>query len=173
MRAVTIGEAARQAGVGVETIRFYERRGLVEQPRKPQGSGFRSYAPEQIERIKFIRQAQQLGFSLREIQEILSLRADPKADCSMIRTQAVAKLDEVRRKIHQLHQIGSALEALIAVCPGRGSLEACSILDMLAVPRQGISAGAGTSAQPLTGPAMRKQGHDSNFGPPPKRRASK
>jgi MerR family mercuric resistance operon transcriptional regulator len=117
MRAVTIGEAARQAGVGVETIRFYERRGLIEQPRKPQGSGCRSYPPEQIEHIKFIRQAQQLGFSLREIQEIFSLRADPKADCSMIRAQAAAKLDEVRRKIDQLHQIGSALEALIAVCP--------------------------------------------------------
>jgi MerR family mercuric resistance operon transcriptional regulator len=173
MRAVTIGEAARQAGVGVETIRFYERRGLVEQPRKPQGSGFRSYTPEQIERIKFIRQAQQLGFSLREIQELLSLRADPKADCSMIRAQAAAKLDEVRRKIEQLHQIGSALEALIAVCPGRGSLKACSILDMLAAPVKRLVAGPGTSAQPVIGSAMRKQRRDERSAAPAKRRAGK
>jgi len=132
MRAQTIGEAARQAGVGVETIRFYERRGLIERPLKPQGSGFRTYPAEQVRRIKFIRQAQQIGFSLKEIRELLALRADPKADCSMVRQQAVGKLEEVRHKIEQLHRIGSALEGLIAVCPGRGGLQACSILDTLA-----------------------------------------
>jgi MerR family transcriptional regulator, copper efflux regulator len=134
MRDVTIGEAARQAGVGVETIRFYERRGLIEQPLKPQNAGFRIYSPDQLKRIKFIRQAQRLGFSLREIRELLALRADPKADCSFVRDQAVAKLDEVRHKIAELHRIGAALEALIAVCPGRGGLQACSILDTLTDP---------------------------------------
>lgn len=131
MRDLTIARAARQAGVSVETIRFYERRGLIEQPRKPQGSGFRIYSPDQVRRIKFIRQAQQIGFTLHEIQELLSLRADSAADCSMVRGQAMAKLEEVRRKGEQLRQIGSALEALIAVCPGRGSLQACTILDTL------------------------------------------
>ncbi|MDE2495832.1 MAG: MerR family DNA-binding protein [Alphaproteobacteria bacterium] len=131
MKDLTIGEAARQAGVGVETIRFYERRGLIEQPLKPQDSSFRIYSGEQLKRIKFIREAQRLGFSLKEIQELLALRADPNADCSMVQQQAVAKLDEVRGKIDQLHRIGSALEALIAVCPGSGSLQACSILDTL------------------------------------------
>lgn len=131
MREWTIGEAARRAGVGVETIRFYERRGLVEQPPKPRGAGFRVYPAEQIRRIKFIRQAQQLGFSLREIAVLLSLRADPAADCSMVRQQAVAKLDEVRGKLEQLRRIGSALEILIANCPGEGGLQVCSILDAL------------------------------------------
>lgn len=131
MRDLTIGEAARQAGVGVETIRFYERRGLIEQPPKPAGVGFRVYSLEQIKRIKFIRQAQQIGFSLKEARELLALRADPRADCAAVRDQAAAKLEEVRRKIEQLREIGAALETLIAACPGSGALEACSILDTL------------------------------------------
>jgi Hg(II)-responsive transcriptional regulator len=134
---LTIAKTAREAGVGVETIRFYERRGLIEQPKKPQGSGFRVYSPEQVKRIKFIRQAQQIGFSLHEIQELLSLKADPAADCSAVRNQAVAKLEEVNRKIEQLQHIGTALKALIAVCPGRGGLQACTILDTLADPGHG------------------------------------
>lgn len=129
MRDLTIAKAAREAGVGVQTIRFYERRGLIEQPRKPQGSGFRVYSPDLVKRIKFIRQAQQIGFSLHEIQELLLLKADPAADCSMVRGHAMAKLAEVKQKIEQLRRIGSALEALIAVCPGRGGLQACTILD--------------------------------------------
>ncbi len=158
MKELTIARAARQAGVGVETIRFYERRGLIEQPRKPRGSGFRVYSPEQVKRIKFIRQAQQIGFSLHEIQELLSLRADPAADCSAVRSQAVAKLDEVKRKIDQLHHIGAALEALIAVCPGRGGLQACTILDTLIDPAHGlvppITAGGPLPAVP---PKRKKQ----------------
>lgn len=139
IQALTIAKAARQAGVGVETIRFYERRGLIEQPSKPNGSGFRVYSPEQIARIKFIRQAQQIGFSLHEIQELLSLRADPAADCSAVRVQAVVKLEDVRRKIEQLRRIGEALEALIAACPGHGGIEACTILDALSdVPRGAV-----------------------------------
>ncbi|MBU6296697.1 MAG: MerR family transcriptional regulator [Alphaproteobacteria bacterium] len=131
MKDLTIAKAAHEAGVGVETIRFYERRGLIEQPRKPRDSGFRLYSPALVKRIKFIRQAQQIGFSLHEIQELLLLRTDPAADCSTVRRQAVAKLEEVRLKIHQLRRIGTALEALIAVCPGRGGLQACTILDAL------------------------------------------
>lgn len=137
MRELTIGEAARQAGVGVETIRFYERRGLIAQPSKPQGVGFRIYSADQLKRIRFIRQAQQIGFSLHEIQELLSLRADPAADCSMVRGQAMTKLAEVKRKIEQLHHIGAALEALIALCPGCGGLQACTILDTLVDPTHG------------------------------------
>lgn len=154
MRDLTIGEATRQAGVGVETIRFYERRGLIEQPRKPQDSSFRVYLPEQIKRIKFIRQAQRTGFSLRETEELLSLRADPKADCSEVRQQAVAKLDEVGHKSEQLRRIESALKALIAVCPGRGGVETCTILDTLADPTHGhvqsIEADGVLSAVPPT-----------------------
>lgn len=157
MKDLTIAKAARQAGVGVETIRFYERRGLIEQPRKPQDSGFRVYAPDQVKRITFIRQAQQIGFSLSEIQELLSLRADPTADCSMVRDQAMAKLEDVKRKIEQLHHIGAALEALIAVCPGRGGLQACTILDTLTDPAHGPMPPIATDGLLPTVPPKRKR----------------
>jgi len=129
MQTLTIGKAAREAGVNIETIRFYERRGLVERP--PKGNGYRVYSPEEVARIRFIKEAQQIGFSLSEIGDLLSLRADPAADCSEVRRQAVAKLDQVNQKIEQLRAVGVALETLIAACPGRGALQACSILDAL------------------------------------------
>lgn len=129
---MTISRAAERAGVGVETIRFYERRGLIEQPARPRSGGYRFYDDEVVERIRFIRQAQELGFSLREITELLSLRADPAADCGDVRTQAVSKRDEVDRKIAQLRLIRRALDALIASCPGSGALRACTIIDAMA-----------------------------------------
>ena len=131
MSSLTIGKAAREAGVNIETVRFYERRGLIERP--PKGEGYRAYTPVQVARIRFIKEAQQIGFSLREIADLLALRADPAADCSEVRRQAVAKLDEVERKIGQLRAVGAALETLIAACPGRGALQACSIMDVLTV----------------------------------------
>lgn len=130
MRDMTISKAAKQAGVGVETVRFYERKGLIEQPPKPE-SGFRTYPPEIVDRVRFIRQAQEIGFSLREIDELLSLRADPGTDCGDIRERALAKRVEVERKIGQLARIRSALNELIAACPGRGALRSCSILSAL------------------------------------------
>ena len=136
---LTIGKAASEAGVNVETIRFYERQGLVEQPPKPDGASVRRYSAETVERIRFIKEAQFLGFSLREIRDLLALRADPAADCAEVREQAVAKLQEVRRKIDRLQQIGAALETLIAACPGRGGLQACSIMDALTL-RSGTQA---------------------------------
>jgi len=143
MNAMTIGPAARLAGVGIETIRFYERRGLIEQPPKPAGSGFRVYPEETVLRLRFIRQAQEIGFSLREIDELLSMRADPAADCGDVRDRATAKLTEVNRKIAQLGQIRGALEELIAACPGRGALRACSILEALADAETGGGVGSG------------------------------
>lgn len=129
---MTISRAAQRAGVGVETIRFYERRGLIEQPARPRSGGYRFYGDEIVERIRFIRQAQELGFSLREIAELLSLRADPAADCGDVRAQAMSKREEVDRKIAQLQHIRAALNELIATCPGGGTLRACTIIDALA-----------------------------------------
>jgi Hg(II)-responsive transcriptional regulator len=128
---ITISRAAEQAGVGVETIRFYERRGLIKQPARPRSGGYRFYDDDVVERIRFIRQAQELGFSLREITELLSLRADPAADCGDVRAQAMTKREEVDRKIAQLRHIRAALDELIATCPGGGALRACTILDAL------------------------------------------
>lgn len=131
MTGVTISKAAHEAGVGVETIRFYERKRLIEQPPKPASGGYRLYSDETIERIRFIRLAQELGFSLREIEELLSLRADPSTDCADVRARAEAKLEEVTQKLGQLGRIQKGLKRLIAACPGRGAVRACSIIDAL------------------------------------------
>ncbi len=131
MTAMTIGRAARQAGVGVETIRFYERKGLIEQPLRPLDASFRVYPAETVRRIRFIREAQEIGFSLREIDELLSLRADPSADSADVRERAIAKRDEVERKIAHLQEIHAALEELISACPGEGALRQCSIMEAL------------------------------------------
>lgn len=131
MYGLSIGGAARAAGVGVETVRFYERRGLIAQPPKPLDSGFRRYPPESVERIRFIRRAQGLGFSLREIGELLALRADPSTDCAEVREHAIAKLEDIDRKAEELERFRRALETLIAACPGSGALRACSIMEAL------------------------------------------
>lgn len=131
MDRTTIAKAARQAGVGVETIRFYERKALIERPPRPVSGGYREYPAATIGRVRFIRQAQKLGFSLGEIGELLSLRADPSADCADVREKAEAKLAEVEDKIDRLNEICVALEELIAACPGGGALRACSIMESI------------------------------------------
>lgn len=152
MEAVTIGKAARAAGVGVETIRFYERCGLIEQPPKRDGAGYRVYSAETVRRIRFIRQALQIGFSLREIKELLWLRADPSADCGHVREKATAKVAEVDRKINQLERIRGALQEVIAACPGHGALRACTILEALQVARQPQSRSASPSKDTIRHP---------------------
>lgn len=124
----TIGKAAEAAGVNVETIRFYERRGLVFQPPTP-AQGYREYDSETIDRIRFIRHAQEIGFSLADIRELLALRTDPGSDCADVRLRAVARLDDVNAKIGRLQQMQAALEILIAACPGEGAISSCSILN--------------------------------------------
>lgn len=149
-----IGEVAKAAAVSIETIRFYERKGLVTQPRRPVLGGFRAYCGETVERIRFIRQAQEIGFSLKEIKELLSLRVDPRADCGEVRAHARAKLDEVRRKIVSLNQMRTALEDLIESCPGEGALGECSILEALT---RGVS--NGSDAGGADGPHGNRAGH--------------
>ncbi len=126
-----IGELAKYANVGVETIRFYERKGLISQPLRPASGGFRTYPAETIDRVRFIREAQELGFSLGEVQELLSLKADPKADCSSVRERANKKREQVDTKIKRLKALQRTLTALIDACPGKGATTDCSILDSL------------------------------------------
>lgn len=130
MSDLTIGKAADRAGVRVATIRFYERRALIKQPSRPR-NGFRVYPEETVRRIRFIRQAQELGFSLKEIKELLSLQTDPGTDCGDIRDRAIAKFGDVNLKIEKLMRIRNTLEQLISSCPGRGDLDTCSILNAL------------------------------------------
>jgi MerR family mercuric resistance operon transcriptional regulator len=135
MQTWTIGKVAREAGIGVETIRFYEREGLLEQPtRRP--SGYREYTPEAVARLRFIKQAQRLGFTLREIRELLALKLDPGAMRAQVRAQTVAKMTDIDQRIRELKRMKWALEPLIEACDGHGALEGCPILDAIEGPRQ-------------------------------------
>lgn len=146
MQDATIGKAASAAGVNVETIRFYERKGLIVQP--PKGSSYRTYSPATIARVRFIRQAQQIGFSLREVSELLAIKANPDADCAQVRREAVQKIDEVDRKLAELQRIRTALQTVIDSCPGEGDLCACTILDAIQHPAYSRDAHQIASAQP-------------------------
>ncbi len=130
METLTIGKVARLAQVGVETIRFYEREGLVAKPpRTP--SGYRQYPKETVSRIRFIRRAKELGFSLKEIKELLALRVDPETTCGDIRRRAQAKIQSIEEKIAALEKMKKALEKLAARCRGKGPTSQCPILEAL------------------------------------------
>lgn len=130
MRTLTIGQVARESGVGVETIRFYEREGLIATPPK-RSAGYRQYDAEIIRRIRFIRRGKGLGFSLREVNELLSLRPSRGRSCSDVKARACAKIEGIRAQIAVLERIKVALERLTEACEGRGSVSACPILDSL------------------------------------------
>jgi MerR family transcriptional regulator, copper efflux regulator len=138
MDGLTIGNAAKKAGVGIETIRFYERKGLIARPPRPRDGGFRVYSKSHVERVRFIRRAQSLGFSLREVHELLSLEANPKATCSDVHARAVNKLEEVEQKIAGLRAVKAALKSIISTCPKRGfAAGQCTILEALASDKNG------------------------------------
>lgn len=122
-----IGEVAGAAGVNVQTVRYYERRGLLEEPpRSP--SGYRKYEPEAVDRIRFIQQAQGLGFTLKETEELLKLRVEDPQRCPAVEVRATEKLEEVRTKIRGLRRMETVLEKLVSACR-RGSRTAeCPIL---------------------------------------------
>ena len=123
-----IGEVAKEAGVGVETVRFYEQRGLIPQPPRPSDGGYRQYSIGEIRRIKFIRRAQDLGFSLGEIGDLLKLEAGESGRCVDVRRRAEHKRDDVQGKLDNLARIKTALDTLIEACPGKGPARKCSIL---------------------------------------------
>lgn len=125
--SVTIGELARLSGVGVETIRFYERERLLEQPRRP-ANGFRRYPPEAVKRLQFVRRAKDLGFTLDEIRELLRLKAKRGARCSTVCSKARKKIAEVDERIAELVKLREALVTLADACSGEVAIEHCSIL---------------------------------------------
>ena len=127
--ALTIGRVARAAGVNVETVRFYERKGLVEQPRSPE-HGFRRYDHGVVDRIRFIKRAQELGFTLAEVDELLSLQ--DVGSCGDVRPVAEEKLAQVRAKLRDLHRVRRALEEYLVACEGTAPDASCPILDSLA-----------------------------------------
>lgn len=146
MNHLTISQLAKQAGVNVETVRYYERRGLLPAPRRG-ASGYRYYSQDDIAYLRFIRRAQTLGFSLKEIAELLALRVDPETTCEDVRKQAERKMVDVEAKIHTLERIKGALQQLIAACSGQGPTSACPILEALnSQPIPGCSAPSGSDS---------------------------
>ena len=130
MPELTIGEVAKRAGVHVETLRYYERRGLIEEPPRT-SSNYRMYPPESVRRVRFIKRAQELGFSLKEIAGLLSLRAAPKAHCGGVRRRAEAKLDDIDEKMRDLRRMKKALSGLVVQCSGLGPISECPILEAI------------------------------------------
>ncbi len=130
MRHLTIGKLAREVGVGVETVRYYERRGLLaEPPRK--ASGYRQYSADAVRSLRFIRRAKELGFSLAEVAELLALREAPEPACPDVKRQIATKIDDIGERIADLRRIRGALEELHSRCESTGSLGVCPILALL------------------------------------------
>jgi len=130
MGPLTIGQLARRAGVGIETVRFYERQGLLEEPARKE-SGYRQYEEDVVARLQFIRRAKELGFSLKGINELLTLRVDPETTCAEVRRKAEAKIVDVEEKIQALRRIKKALVKLTTACSGRGPISECPILEAI------------------------------------------
>ncbi|MEX2399593.1 MAG: MerR family DNA-binding protein [Rhodothermales bacterium] len=127
---MTRGEVAERSGVSRETVRYYERRGMIPEPPRTDGD-YRIYDEKYVERIRFIKRAQELGFSLGEIEELLELRVDPDGDCGDVRSRATAKLVDVREKIDDLRRIEAALTSLADACSGEGPTSECPILEAI------------------------------------------
>lgn len=125
-----MAEAARLGGVNIETIRYYERNGLVPKPPRTR-AGYRIFSEDAIKRLQFIKHAQELGFSLKEIKELLNLRVRRGSSCADVRTKAEAKLADVDDKIRHLREIRAALVELTDNCSGRGPIDTCTILQGL------------------------------------------
>ncbi len=125
-----IGEVAEAAGVGIDTIRYYERRGLLPVPTRTL-SGYRDYGQPAVVRLQFIQRAKTLGFSLADIAELLALSADRERGVAGVKARAEAQLVTVEERITELERMQEGLRRLIAACPGHGELEACPILAAL------------------------------------------
>ena len=127
MPGLTIGKLAREAGVGIDTVRFYERAGLLPKAQRT-ASGYRLYQPGDADRLRFIRRAKALGFSLDEIAELLQLNAG-KGTRASVRTLAQHRLDDLNQKIAEMTAIRDALSHLIKRCSGDGPVAGCPIIE--------------------------------------------
>lgn len=124
---LTIGKLAKRAGVTIETIRYYQRKGLLEEPRKP-ATGYRQYPKQAISRIRFIKRAQQTGFTLKEILELLTLDS---GHCQDVQELATAKLTQIENQIQDLTRLQKVLQELVSGCVSNESGERCSLIDSL------------------------------------------
>jgi MerR family mercuric resistance operon transcriptional regulator len=130
MEGLKVGEVAKLAGVNLQTVHYYERRGLLPRPPRTE-SNYRAYPEDAVRRVQFIKRAQELGFTLKEIKELLSLRAAPRTRCADIRKRAETKVEDIDRKVRTLQAIRKALTKLIGECSGEGPVTHCPILEAL------------------------------------------
>jgi|SRR5215469_3999189 len=130
MEQLTIGQLAKQAGVNRETVRYYERRRLLQRPSRSI-AGYRVFSDETVKRLLFIRHAKMLGFSLEEIRELLALRVHSVGTCERVRERAQMKITEIERKIDSLEQMKRVLSDLMSACMRRRKTKECPILDSL------------------------------------------
>lgn len=125
-----IGEVAKAAGIGIDAVRFYEREGLIPEPaRRP--SGYRMYSPDVVLSLRFIKRAKELGFSLKEISELLSLETSAEATAADVRKLAETKLADIEERIRALQRMRRALRKATESCTGQGPTSGCSILQTL------------------------------------------
>jgi DNA-binding transcriptional MerR regulator len=133
MKILSTNDVAERAGVNIHTVRYYEQRGLLpEPPRTP--AGYRKYGQEHVAHIRFIKRAQDLGFTLEEIRELLDLRAVPDAGAD-VRAKTEEKVQEIDGKIHDLQRIRAKLVELAGACEKHGSQESCLVLHALEEPQ--------------------------------------
>ena len=125
-----IGELAKRSGVGIDTVRFYERQGLLPKARRL-ASGYRVYDPGDVKRLRFVRRAKALGFTLEEIRDLLALSDHRDDDMAALKGLATEKLADVQAKLAELSRIREGLETLVVACPGHGALAQCPILNAL------------------------------------------
>jgi MerR family copper efflux transcriptional regulator len=130
MQTMTIGRLAKETRVNIDTIRYYERHGLLPRAARRE-SGYREYSRDDVARLSFVRRAKELGFSLTDIAELLSLSADRHNGVRGVKRKAERRVADVEQKIHELQRVRRGLKKLIAACPGHGELAKCPIVAAL------------------------------------------
>lgn len=128
---MTIGAVAKRVGVAIDTIRYYEREGLLPEPLR-RASGYRSYDDSAVRQLRFIRRAKDLGFTLEEIRDLLALSADRQRGVKAVKKRAQERLAAIDARIAELTRVRDGLEQLVDACPGHGSPDQCPILRALA-----------------------------------------
>ncbi|MCE3236913.1 MAG: merR1 [Vampirovibrio sp.] len=138
MSPLKSGTLAKRANVNPETLRYYEREGLLPEPERSE-TGYRLYADEDVKRVRFIKRAQELGFSLKEIKELLALKLDASQSASQVKKLAELKIQDIEAKIQSLRAMKSILSELTEACSGKGSVDHCPILSCLdeCIPQKG------------------------------------
>ena len=130
MKQLKIGQVAKQSDLTVETIRYYEQRGLIPEPNRLD-SGYRVYPESILTRLNFINRCKDLGFSLQEISELLSIQINPENRSALVKEQVEHKIELVKDKISELQKLQGSLEQLSGLCCGEGSVSDCPIIDYL------------------------------------------